>query len=412
MFVNQLPVIFRSIFDTVETRPSVVSWVVAATLVATIFATLAFAGPNALHEISVRLPEPDSASSDVRVPVRIAPAVSSLRVAGKPDPLGTGALAINSATPFIYSGMQDERGRALECLAAAAWYEAGDDAVSQSSVIQVILNRVRHASFPNSICGVVFQGSDRVTGCQFTFTCDGSLLRRKPPAPAWERAKKLANAALLGAVDTSVMQATHYHADYVSPWWSSKLRQLSQVGRHIFYRWPGKRGVLPISSKYTGDAAFETFSLIERRPAETVELVQTEQVAASISEVRLIALPEVTIGTHVSVGGIVQGEISPAIIMKFDLAERNGRWAMSALDKCAGRKGCQVLGYESSEEVGRNRITKAAERARPLFLFIRDAATGMDIALWDCERVERPNAAQCMPEQGPALLQLMKERSD
>ncbi|MCZ3110870.1 cell wall hydrolase, partial [Acinetobacter baumannii] len=67
--------------------------------------------------------------------------------------------------------------RAIDCMAAAVLYEAGDDAVGQRAVAQVVINRVRHPAFPKTICAVVFQGSDRATGCQFTFTCDGALVR-------------------------------------------------------------------------------------------------------------------------------------------------------------------------------------------------------------------------------------------
>src|ERR687897_263864 len=66
--------------------------------------------------------------------------------------------------------------QSLECLTQAVYYEArNQSADGQRAVAQVVLNRVRHPSYPNSVCGVVFQGSERVTGCQFTFTCDGSM---------------------------------------------------------------------------------------------------------------------------------------------------------------------------------------------------------------------------------------------
>ncbi len=75
--------------------------------------------------------------------------------------------------------------RALECLANAIYYEAATEPLDgQRAVAQVVLNRLRHPAFPNSVCGVVYQGSERATGCQFTFTCDGSLVR-PPIAPYW-----------------------------------------------------------------------------------------------------------------------------------------------------------------------------------------------------------------------------------
>ena len=78
--------------------------------------------------------------------------------------------------------------QALECLASAVYYEAGNqDDDGERAVAQVVLNRVRHPAFPASVCGVVYEGSTRPTGCQFTFTCDGSLYRQ-PDADGWRRA--------------------------------------------------------------------------------------------------------------------------------------------------------------------------------------------------------------------------------
>ncbi|HEX2803361.1 MAG TPA: cell wall hydrolase, partial [Sphingomicrobium sp.] len=114
----------------------------------------------------------------------------------------------------------------------------------ERAVAQVVLNRVRHPAFPSSVCGVVYQGSTRVTGCQFTFTCDGSLQRR-PDSEGWARAKRIAQAALNGAVFGPVGLATHYHADYVLPYWASSLAKNAVVGAHLFYRWAGGWGKPP-----------------------------------------------------------------------------------------------------------------------------------------------------------------------
>jgi spore germination cell wall hydrolase CwlJ-like protein len=164
------------------------------------------------------------------------------------------ALAINSkvplasgpnvpAAPFSMAGMNAAtRAQALECLTSAVYYEAGNQSEDgERAVAQVILNRVRHPAFPSSVCGVVYQGSTRLTGCQFTFTCDGSLERR-PSHDGWARAKKIAEAALNGAVFAPVGLATHYHADYVVPYWASSMAKNAVVGAHLFYRWAGSWG--------------------------------------------------------------------------------------------------------------------------------------------------------------------------
>ena len=129
-----------------------------------------------------------------------------------------------------------DRLRALDCLTQAVYYEAATEPLEgREAVAQVILNRVHHPAFPNSVCGVVYQGSERPTGCQFTFTCDGAL-HRTPVGSLWNQARKVAVAALAGKVFAPVGHATHYHADYVLPYWADSLDKEVQIGRHIFYR--------------------------------------------------------------------------------------------------------------------------------------------------------------------------------
>ena len=145
-----------------------------------------------------------------------------------------------AARPFSYAAAGAEsRERALECLTSAIYYEAGQESLAgQQGVAQVVLNRVRHPAFPSSVCGVVYQGSTRATGCQFTFTCDGSLARA-PERSSWNRGREVAKAALSGFVQPSVGNATHYHANYVAPYWAPTLAKTAAIGAHLFYRWSG-----------------------------------------------------------------------------------------------------------------------------------------------------------------------------
>jgi spore germination cell wall hydrolase CwlJ-like protein len=136
-----------------------------------------------------------------------------------------------------------DRTRALQCLTAAIYYEAASEPdQGQRAVAQVVLNRVAHPSYPNTVCGVVYQGSERVTGCQFSFTCDGSLARR-PSRFFWQRAEGVARAALGGFVEPSVGLATHYHTIAVHPYWAPSLVHLTTIGAHRFYRFGGPAGM-------------------------------------------------------------------------------------------------------------------------------------------------------------------------
>ena len=147
-----------------------------------------------------------------------------------------------AAASFMVSGNGVSKARAQSCLAQAVWYEAASESeAGQRAVAQVVLNRVKHTSWPSSVCGVVYQGSNRATGCQFTFTCDGSL-RRKPSGASWARAQRVAAAALAGDVYAPVGHATHYHTLWVNPYWAGSLEHVGTIGAHRFYRNRGAAG--------------------------------------------------------------------------------------------------------------------------------------------------------------------------
>ena len=140
------------------------------------------------------------------------------------------------------AGSFTDRMRAEQCMAMAIYYEAASEGEDgQRAVAQVVLNRVSHPAYPDSVCGVVFQGSERSTGCQFSFTCDGSLAR-KPDTRGWAEARRLAWDALHGAVYAPVGLATHYHRSDINPYWSASLNPLGAIGAHSFYVWRGKAG--------------------------------------------------------------------------------------------------------------------------------------------------------------------------
>ena len=165
-------------------------------------------------------------------------------------------VAIAAAQPLLAlstTRSPDDAARAIECLTAAVYYESRsqtDD--GQRAVAQVVLNRVRDRAFPDSVCGVVYQGSTRRTGCQFSFTCDGSMAFRRDSA-SWMHARDVAVSALSGQVYAPIGSATFYHADYVLPWWASSMERVATVGAHIFYRWRGRlEGALANSQSYSG----------------------------------------------------------------------------------------------------------------------------------------------------------------
>jgi spore germination cell wall hydrolase CwlJ-like protein len=157
------------------------------------------------------------------------------------------ALAFRGAAPL-------DQLRSLQCLAEAVYYEARSESEDgQRAVAQVVLNRVRHPAYPSSVCGVVYQGPMRAGGgCQFTFTCDGSLAIA-PYGGGWLQARRIAAAALAGSVYAPVGLATHYHTQQVLPVWAYRLAKTTLIGNHIFYRMPGAWGAPgAFTARYAG----------------------------------------------------------------------------------------------------------------------------------------------------------------
>jgi hypothetical protein len=126
----------------------------------------------------------------------------------------------------------------LKCMAQAVYYESAHEPINgQIAVAEVVANRVRDHRYPDSVCGVVYQGATRTTGCQFTFTCDGAL-NRAPTGENWERAKRIAAHVMMDLHEERTGGATHYHATYVDPVWNAGLVKTDRIGLHIFYRFP------------------------------------------------------------------------------------------------------------------------------------------------------------------------------
>ncbi len=183
-------------------------------------------------------------------------------------------------------------GAALTCLTQAVYYEAANEPMQgRRAVAQVVLNRMRHPAYPKSVCGVVYQGSERRTGCQFSFTCDGSLLRA-PASSRWREAEGVARAALAGEVEPSVGTATHYHADYVLPKWAFNLGKIEQLGRHIFYRFTGGWGR---SGAFTG-----RYSGVEQIPQLDFAALRLRASASIASADTPVLVPGLTVAHEAS----------------------------------------------------------------------------------------------------------------
>ncbi|SMP78528.1 cell wall hydrolase [Novosphingobium panipatense] len=322
------------------------------------------------------------------------PDPTALTSSDSPPPLNREkALALNAAVPFSPTGIdrpapfriqrQDAAyTRALDCLASAVLYEAGDDRTGQAAVAQVVLNRVRHPAFPHSVCGVVYQGAERSSGCQFTFTCDGALARI-PSAGAWHRARETAASFLRGETYPPVGMATHYHTDWVHPYWSTKLDKIAQIGTHLFFRWQGRWGrQSAFRALYVGQESFEP-------KLQSLSPAHRRGISSAVSETKQM------VGLSQPVGETLAPREGDHFIL-VDGGGDGGRLALAGLETCAGQIYCKIVGWDRRS--GAFGSPEAPIIRTVAFLYVRDSRTGVEVVLWDCLRFNRPTNGECISD--------------
>ncbi|WP_088308237.1 cell wall hydrolase [Novosphingobium sp. B 225] len=288
------------------------------------------------------------------------------------------------ADPFRFAGSETDRTRAADCLALAAMAEAGPSDEGQRAVIQVVLNRVRHPAFAKTVCGVVFEGSERATGCQFSFTCDGSLARRYSEQ-AWEHARLRAAEALGGRVFALVGNATHYHTDWVFPYWSPSLVKLARVETHLFFRWPGYWGTnAAMRTPYRGGEP----DVSQPLPGEAPAPLATPGAQPTVAP----GAPAITGGTLTMRDPTGKGNF-----VTLDPGSGPAEAMALARKLCGAATTCRVLAWADRAEIPATFPLPRAARAALLFSYTRDPA-GSEIALYDCTRINGVARDQCIPK--------------
>ena len=245
--------------------------------VAALFNTGVFSGPNVTQKVNrARLTPDGSTVSSGFESVRTRLAEERARQAGgNPDPVATASIgpitenqalgAIDTAMPpnlapmpatmsqtlaysraelpaTDFSILRDKSGHEVSekefwCMAVAIYFEArGESYRGQIAVGQVVMNRVAHRLYPDTICNVVFQNQHMRNACQFSFACDGVPETITEPGP-WAQAREIATGIINGTLYLAeVANATHYHATYVYPDWAPRLKKVTKIDHHIFYR--------------------------------------------------------------------------------------------------------------------------------------------------------------------------------
>lgn len=306
-----------------------------------------------------------------------------------------------SAPPFFISGDVADRTRATDCLAAAGYYEAGNDTRGQRAVMQVVLNRMRNPAYPQSVCGVVFQGSERTTGCQFTFTCDGAMTRHRPSATAWEVARGNAIEALNGFTDATVGHATHYHTDWVHPYWSRTLDKIAAVDTHLFFQAAASRpgnfsgsyvGVEPniarlgwLSGIHRANGSMGSTAIAAIVPPDAVVLAATALEEAMAAEPPPERLPD-----------RADAPTEGVFLVALDPGSDPDSFRVLANQRCMGLAQCKLIGWtDPARRPSRFPISGSAIDAIS-FSYNRTGAGAVEDVRWNCTEFPRASPAECL----------------
>jgi hypothetical protein len=312
------------------------------------------------------------------------------------------------ARPFRLIANAADMNRAVDCLAAAIQYEAGSETLEgKKAVAQVILNRVRHPAYPKTVCGVIFQGNERKTGCQFTFTCDGAI-NRVLSSSGWQSAQSIARSMLTGTVYAPVGWATHYHTDWVFPSWSPKLDKVWKEGTHLFFRWKEFWGTpAAFRGRYVGSegnqpklAGLSAFHIPE---GPKVDLVEGEIGAGltlpTTANQPLLptapSLPPPPAGAKRTFANTV-GDYQMFVVSKSTTPEALLHLSLKA---CGTQNYCKVMVWTDAKIAPAALPVSDKALAQLSFSYLRNRDAGFDKALWNCALFQRSAPGQCIKHQ-------------
>lgn len=289
------------------------------------------------------------------------------------------------ANPMLVGNALD---RAVDCLAAAVWYEAGDHVAAQRAVAQIVLNRARHPSFPHSICGVVFENAAS-SQCQFPATC-AAIINGALPGPAeWARARAVARAAIGGAVEPAVGLATHYHRASLVPVWRDAMVKLGGEDGLLFYRWPGYWGSTAaygdnlLSANEPRIAAMVRLSAAHA-PTGPAPVAEPGETPGHLTERRDEALRLLSPG-HSDIRHSANDAVTRIELLR-DTSAEPANDLRRALALCHGRNRCLVYARPGT-----------ASRPALGFLYMTDHRHGPATGWWNCAATPAADRKHCLP---------------
>jgi spore germination cell wall hydrolase CwlJ-like protein len=124
---------------------------------------------------------------------------------------------------------------AITCLARTIYWEArGEGNAGMEAIANVVMNRLGHQGFPNTICEVVMQGHERGS-CQFSWWCDGRSDDAKEDE-SYAIAKEIARRALNRQLTDRTGGALYFHQRKATPSWSTEYIKTVEVANFVFYK--------------------------------------------------------------------------------------------------------------------------------------------------------------------------------
>lgn len=153
--------------------------------------------------------------------------------ASAPPPLVDRSETNDHANEHPVSSASRVDAQAQHCVALAMYWEArGEGSEGMLAVGSVVLNRVEDDRFPDSVCGVVYQGGE-TPPCQFSWWCDGKS-DRPTNGTLWAASLNLADKLLTARPPDPTDGALFFHNTSIrSPW---RRQQTAHIGNHVFYR--------------------------------------------------------------------------------------------------------------------------------------------------------------------------------
>jgi spore germination cell wall hydrolase CwlJ-like protein len=124
---------------------------------------------------------------------------------------------------------------AITCFARSIYWESkGVADADMEAVANVVMNRLGHEGFPDTVCAVVKQGSEK-HACQFSWWCDGRPDQAKED-DQYALAKEIARKALNKQLTDQTHGALYFHDRTVKPDWAKQYIKTAETRKFLFYK--------------------------------------------------------------------------------------------------------------------------------------------------------------------------------